>query len=447
MRKGLLGSVAALAASAGLAFGQAPRGADAPVVDPTPTAVSPLAQGPAGPSYGPLPGAPLPPGMMPGGYGPPVAPEGYGPGGLFGGGAVDDNGFYLERTWLNFEYLLWKMRNGPSNWPLLVQGTIANGVNPFLPGAVTLFGGNDFHWDMSNGARVTLGGWLPGSTRVGIEAVGTISEVKTLTRAFDSGPLGIPVLGTPFINELTGAVDSLFAAAPGAPGRIYGSAKTQIYGVDLDMVGNIYRAQYFHCNVTGGFRHFALLEEYNMQYNSVGSPNGFFLGAPDAGPDALEDRFTTRNYFYGGEIGWQFQYRYRSLTLDYDNRLAMGVMHQILDVNGFSQSGGIRAPGGLFAATTNIGQRQANEFGAIPQLHGALGWQALQCLKFTAGIDFLYATSVIRPGAQIDPVVNPTLTPFRPEFGAPAGTARPTQRFVTGDFYAFGVSFGVNFRY
>jgi hypothetical protein len=447
MLKGLLGSVAALAAGAGLAMAQPPRAVLPPAADPPPVAGSP----PIGLVPAPLPPGNLPPGSLPPGYSADpnaVAPPGFDGPGLFGGGAPSTSGFYLERVWSNFDYLLWKPRNGPSAWPQAVQGTLLNGVNPFLPGALTLFGGADnIIWDFANGARFTFGGWLPGSTKVGVEASLFMTEVKPLTRAQDSGPNGIPVLGTPFINELTGNIDSLFAAGFANPGRIYASEKTQTWSAEVNLVGNVYRALYFSANVSAGFRTAALEEEQTLQFNSIGNPNGFFLGVPNAGPIAMEDRFTTRNFFYGGELGFAMQYRWRALTFDYDNRIAMGVMHRILDVNGITRAGGATAPGGLFAQTTNIGQRTDNDFGAIPQLHGQIGWQVMQCLNVHVGYDFMYISSVIRPGDQIDPVVNPTLVPLRPEFGAALGTARPAQRFVTTDYWIQGWSFGFTLRY
>jgi hypothetical protein len=444
MRKGLLGSVAALAASAGLAFGQAPQGRA--VDPPASVAPTPLVPGQAGPSSGQLPLAPLPPGVSPNAM--PPGPDGYGPNGLFNSaGQQPDCGYYLERLWFNIDYILWHMRSEPSAWPLAVQGTVANGVNPFAPGSVTLFGGTPVDWDLSNGARIEFGGWLPGSTKIGIDVTGTITEAKTLTRSAASGPLGIPVLGAPFINELTGTIDSLFASTPGIPGAIAASAKTQLWSTDVDVVGNVYRAQYFTANVIAGFSYFSLQEGMSLQLASTGNPSGFFLGAVNASPTSLLDQFNTRNNLYGGNIGAQFEYRYRRFTLDLEDRLVMGVVNQFLDVNGYSQAGGMRVPGGLFTQTTNIGQRSTDEFGVVPQLHAELGYQATKWLRVNCGIDFLYASSMLRPGNQIDNVVNPTIMPFNPAFGTVGGTARPAQLFVVSDFYALGVSFGMQVRY
>src|SRR5262245_38950363 len=117
MLKGLLGSVAALAAGAGLAFGQPSRSV-LPAVDPPPAAAAPGATA--------APPIALEPGVLPPGYAtapPAVVPPGFDGPGLFGG----DNGArpgscYMERAWASFEYLLWKPRNGPNPWPLAVQG-------------------------------------------------------------------------------------------------------------------------------------------------------------------------------------------------------------------------------------------------------------------------------------------------------------------------------------
>jgi hypothetical protein len=459
MRKGLLGSVAALAAGTSLAFGQAPRAGGPPTVDPTPSAIAPsLGLPPAGAVASPsVPATPnasavLEPGVLPPRFysEPGVIPPGYSGPGLLNSN-WSPSGFYLERVWGGFEYLLWKFRNGPTHWPLAVQGTIPGGVDFTLPGAVILTGGEEFNWDFSNGGRYTVGFWLPGSTRIGIESVGTILEAKPLDAGFDAGNLSIPVLGIPFINELTANIDSLFAAFPGGGGSGGGQLRvrsmTQFYTVELNMLANLYRALYFHANLVAGVKHGSLQESTSILINSPSNPNGFFLGSANTSPIRMEDRFSTRNYFYGGQIGLQLQYRWRSLTLDYDNRIAMGVTRRILNVEGSTRAGAATAPGGLFASLSNIGSRADNEFGVIPQIRGAIGWQALQWLRLTCGIDFVYMNSVIRPGDQIDPVVNPTLVPLRPEFGAAAGTARPAQRFVTTDAWATGVSFGLHVRY
>jgi hypothetical protein len=125
----------------------------------------------------------------------------------------------------------------------------------------------------------------------------------------------------------------------------------------------------------------------------------------------------------------------------------MGAMRRTTDNSSFSQAGLLRVPGGVLVSTTNIGKHSDNDFGVVPQLNWKLGWQVNQSIQLTMGLDFLYASSVVRPGNQVDPVVNPSLVPFRPEFGTAVGTARPTQLFTQSDWWATGFSWGVNIRF
>ncbi len=77
------------------------------------------------------------------------------------------------------------------------SGTVAGGANPFLPGALTLLGGREFDWEAQNGARFVVGGWLPGSVRVGIEATVAILETKPLTALLRQRPAGTARAGHP----------------------------------------------------------------------------------------------------------------------------------------------------------------------------------------------------------------------------------------------------------
>ena len=80
----------------------------------------------------------------------------------------------------------------------------------------------------------------------------------------------------------------------------------------------------------------------------------------------------------------QMQYRFRALVFNYDARIAMGVMHRIEDVNGYTLAGlgaaQQRAAGGVLATISNLGQRSSNEFAAAPHIRLGLGrrdpWEA-----------------------------------------------------------------------
>ena len=54
---------------------------------------------------------------------------------------------------------------------------------------------------------------------------------------------------------------------------------------------------------------------------------------------------------------------------------------------------------------------------------------------------------VVRPGNQIDRVVNPNIVPTDQDFGVAGGPRRPAPLFNSSDFWAQGVNFGLHFRY
>src|SRR5258707_13303706 len=108
MRHGLLGSIAVLAAGAGLAFGQGPR--PGPVLQDAPPAVAPSPLGQPAPMFDPSNG--------PSPYGPDGAPLSTAEG-LFGSGPIDARA--IDRCWARGEYLIWAVKTEPNPIPLIVR--------------------------------------------------------------------------------------------------------------------------------------------------------------------------------------------------------------------------------------------------------------------------------------------------------------------------------------
>jgi len=68
--------------------------------------------------------------------------------------------------------------------------------------------------------------------------------------------------------------------------------------------------------------------------------------------------------------------------------------------------------GGLLALPSNIGTQTRNRFAVIPELGVKVGYQLTDHIRVYAGYNFLYASSVVRPGNQIDPVINRAQLPL-----------------------------------
>jgi len=80
----------------------------------------------------------------------------------------------------------------------------------------------------------------------------------------------------------------------------------------------------------------------------------------------------------------------------------------------------------------------------VPELGVKFGYNFTEHLRGYVGYDVLYASNVVRPGDQVDTFVNSSFIPPR---GTPVGAPLPHFQFRTTDFWAQGVSFGLELRY
>ena len=161
------------------------------------------------------------------------------------------------------------------------------------------------------------------------------------------------------------------------------------------------------------------------------------------------DQFNTRNQFYGGQIGFDGEYRKNRWFLGGSGKVALGNMRQSVSINGATifndgPAPGVESGGLLALAGTNIGEYKRDRFAVVPEAGVKIGYYFKPNLRGFVGYDVLYASSVVRPGDQIDLNVNPT---FLPRNGPPIGAAVPQFQFRSTDFWAHGVSFGLELRY
>ena len=166
----------------------------------------------------------------------------------------------------------------------------------------------------------------------------------------------------------------------------------------------------------------------------------------------MNDSFRTRNQFYGGQVGLQYEIRKGRWYVDALGKVALGSTHQTVTIDGSTtfipaNSTAIVQPGGLLAQRTNIGHYSQNRFSVVPEVGLKLGYQLKPALRIFIGYNFLYWNNVVRPGDQIDRMVNTSQLPsiFGP--GQLVGPARPNFSFRQTDFWTHGVSFGLEWRF
>jgi hypothetical protein len=486
MRKGFFASVAALAASAGVACGQgSPAAGPGPVMSPTPaypgygtaamSAPVPVPVAPAGlksgtalPTAGPgdMPhNGPVPqPGVYdPWAHGPsydpgaPPADYGNGPGG--GSTQIHKAAGGPDRFWVDVEWLLWRPKSGPIGFPLLTAGppvidptgNVSGGVLG-QDGTRILVGDHVHYGDYTNGLRVTTGWWNCDRTW-GLEWSGFIMEKKSEIANFFAPLNSQEILARPAIDALTGTPIALVVSVPsGFPleraGEAHYKSTLNLGGTEVNLLRSCMYCDTFKLSVLAGVRYIDYVEKLSVITRSS------FPTSPDGStpPDLLDivDEFNVRNQYLGGQVGFQAEFRAGRCFADVTGKIALGNQNEQLDISGFTNQsvGGTNTSvvGGWLALPTNIGKSNLDHFAYVPEVTLNFGYQWTQRISTYIGYNFLYISRLIRPGDQIDAQINPTLVPVSGAAG-PFGPPRPARFFNETDFWMQGATLGLSIRY
>lgn len=349
---------------------------------------------------------------------------------------------------------MWRVRQGPAP-ALVTTGPASSGGVIGAPGTSVLFGG-PLDYEEQSGGRFTLGYWFGCCRDYGIE--GSFFFLSGRSTDFTASSSGDPLLARPFFAVNTGFPAAELVASPGTlAGTVTVDSRSKLWGAEVNGLFNIGHCGMFDWNLLGpgrcdfiaGFRYVQLDEDLSIGENLTGLPGG-----PTPGVNfVVGDRFSTKNEFYGGQVGLRREWAWRRWTLDVTGKVALGTTHQEVDISGFTTITPPGGPsrtfaGGLLAQPTNIGTYDRNVFSVVPEVGVNLGYQVTQHMKLLVGYNFLYWTHVARPGDQIDLGVNTTQVPrFNGGPGTLVGPARPAFTFRDGDFWAQGVNFGLEFRW
>ncbi len=358
------------------------------------------------------------------------------------GGCTFDNRYYISA-----DFLLWWIK-GSNTPPLVTRGSTSDAVPGALglPGTSVLFGGHGVEDNPFPGGRLDLGYWFGDQHLLGVDVGGFFLGQQG--RNFSATSFGNPVLARPIIDALTGTETTELVAGPGVlAGTINVRTESQLWGYEANLRSNLFcgkvcGADYYVDGILG-FRGLGLDESLTVNEALT------VIGGPSAGQQfAINDRFATSNRFYGAQIGTLSEFRWGRWVLDLNGKIGFGPTEELVRISGstaITPLGGATRTfnGGLLALPTNIGHYDRNEFTVVPEFGLNIGYQWTDHTRFYIGYDFLYWSSVVRPGNQIDRTVNPNLLP--PAVGG--GPARPAFTYNASDFWAQGLTFGVEFRY
>lgn len=349
-----------------------------------------------------------------------------------------------NRLYLSGEYLLWWIKN--SNVPPLVTtGPVGSTGAIGAPGTTVLFGGSVDNEERSGG-RFTAGYWFDDCHTLALESTFFFLANRNVNFAANSGTF--PLLARPFFDLNSGAEIAEITTSPGlGTGGIAVNTFSRLWGAEMNLRYNICDNCRWHFDVLGGFRYLNLREGINIQENILAD-----AAAPMFAGDTIQvnDDFNTRNQFYGGQIGTRLGWTWNRWSIDWLAKVALGDTHQVVNIQGnqlITTPAGATSffNGGLLALGSNSGSFSRDQFAVVPETDLVLSFRVTNHMKLLLGYSFLYWSNVVRPGDQIDRVIDVTKIPNSGFQVAPTGLNRPAPLFRSTDFWAQGISFGMEF--
>jgi hypothetical protein len=362
--------------------------------------------------------------------------------------------------WLRDEYVGWWAKGGHT--PTLVA-TSPDGI---LPATTPLYGNATYNGGYRSGNWTQGGMWFDCCKNWGIQ--GDFFFVGRASSPFFARSDGDPVLARPFTDATTGTPSQELIAFPST---VVGSVSVSNYnslsggGVLLrhnlccwnnccdspcdDGCGDCFCGQ--DCgrlDFVAGYRHYQFNDNVGVREHLTSIDQTGGTGNAVGTQFDVNDSFRTQNNFNGAEFGVILD-RYRGRWMyEGSARLALGTMQQIVSINGSTVVSFPGQPtafnqGGILALSSNIGSYSRNNFAAIPQLSGRVGYRLTERLTFLVGYTAIFFGQVARAGEQIDTTVNPNLIPPPVQ----TGPSRPSFVLHTSDLWLQGITLGGEYSF
>lgn len=340
-------------------------------------------------------------------------------------------------------FALWQ-KSSPTPTPIITNGILGQA------GTSVLLGGGELDTNPGAGIRVT--GSYAVDPRWAIDAAFFGVDRRSTSRNVSSSGLpGSTNLLLPYydVNRNREAVTAISSAAQYS-GTANEQLSNRLTGAEANISWPLAVSGWRNVSLFAGFRWLQLEENYAITTSSPVIP-----------PQPTDiwntiDTFDTSNNFYGAQIGVRGRYDEDRWYATGSLKVALGGMVQRVGISGqlatndFNGLGQAQTfAGGYFALPSNIGNYSRTEFAVVPEVALALGYRVTPAVSFFLGYNFLYASSVVRPGNQINRNVNTTQSVAYT--GEPVvdstGPAQPSFSFKTSDYWAQSVSFGVEMRF
>jgi hypothetical protein len=349
-----------------------------------------------------------------------------------------------ERWSLSAEPLVAWFKGSPTPVPVITDNYAA------APGVKVLLGGGSVDTNPNAGFRI--GGAYRIDSRLGVELAGFwVPSRTTSTTVSSTGEPGSTDLLLPFFDVTTGQENvTEISFWPEYRGSAQAKLSNNLGGGELNVTWTMRARDAWRVGLLGGVRLLRLRESYTITTSSPYNPPN------PADIWNTTDSFDARNRFYGVQVGGRAAYDEGPWVASVMGKVALGSMQQRVSVNGYVETNDYTNygptqtfAGGYFALPTNSGEHSRNAFAVVPEIALNLGYRLTPQATLYVGYSFLYASSVVRPGEQINRNINPTQTV---SYGndppvTPVGGAQPAFDFHSTDFWAQSISVGFAYRF
>jgi len=355
--------------------------------------------------------------------------------------------FYLQA-----DYLLWWVRKAEVP-PLVTMGSL-NDMTPGAlgqPNTVALIGPGPLDQSEQSGVRVTALYWFDQDHTWGVEATGFWLANSSVSQGISGdGNTSTTVIARPFLNANTLNRDADPIVVPNVQsGSLNVTMKRQFLGAEANLrlseCTDITPFSRFSC--LAGVRYLSLNEKLQIAEQVTDLPDS------DGNPGnsaLLNDNFLTYNRFYGAQVGLEAESRVGPVVFTLAGKVAVGDNNQVVKINGvtvITEPDGVvttDATRGLLTQPTNVGRFSRNKIAVVPEADVGLALEFNEHLRVSVGYNFLFWTDVLRPGDQIDPVVNVGPVGFPGVLGS---SPHPAVPFHTSGFWAQGFIAGLQVSY
>jgi hypothetical protein len=367
---------------------------------------------------------------------------------------------FLGRLWVDAEYLLWA--TSAVGLPALATASPA-GTDPGdvgvlgAPDTRIAFGNGEADGPMRSGGRITAGYWWEPSQQRGIEAgwFGLTNATESTRLATEGGS---PWLARPYRDATDGLQAAVVVPPPGTipddvsllEQTIVARQTAAFSGVDVLYRHAIASERFHRRYLVGGWRFFMLEDKLTVSQEAVistGSPGGLPTETLSA-----SDSFRSLSLFNGAEFGLVERWWRGRTSLEVVGRVALGGSTISTTIDGgtvVSETTGEGTvvtdsfDGGLLALPTNIGYDKQSLFAAAGEFGIAADYALWSQCRLSLGYTLIWLTTVGRAADQVDSTINPSQLGG----GSLDGPADPSFRLRTSDFWAQGVTIGLEYQF